>query len=119
MEDLLERQTCFGVQNRVKTLLAQLTPQQLRERQASRGVATVDELEHALVQEMYLLERTQLELAPRHQLEVLARRLKLDHWPAHPTELAWLIVLTIVRDHVPHHIHPHTRRLVLNRHLES
>lgn len=119
MENVLAHQTCFGVQNRVRTLLHSWTPDQIQARLKTRQVSTEEELERALVQELYLMEATQLRLCPRPQLDALARRIDLatrlpDFDLANTTDpqLAHLILLVVVRDQIPRHVV--RRRLVID-----
>lgn len=113
------------------------TSAQTKEHMKQRRVTTADALERALVQEMFLMESTQLTLLTPRQLSILFRRvdvagrnpeLKTDH-PLTPTEQAWLIILTVVRDNIPHHVvrrkliidlpRPQRRRKTVNTCLKS
>lgn len=119
MEDLLARQTCFGVQNRVRNLMHSWTRAQIQARLKTRQVSTDAELEQALVQELYLMEATQLRLLTRTQLETLARRIDLttrlpDVDLAKTTEpqLAHWILMVVVRDQIPRRVVQ--RRLIID-----
>lgn len=132
----IDRQLRFGAKQRAAKLLHGYSKADVRRLARIRKVAEPD-LEARLAEEFYLIDRTNMELWPRSDLERLARRMRLklcaipdgtssssssssddddadvdQKQECTNADLVWLIAMTVVRDAVPYHITPNDRIVI-------
>lgn len=110
MEAAFKTQACFGAQQKASSLLRGISKSNAKTMMELRRVTTHAELEDRLVREIYILEYSNLEFAPKSRLKALAKRAKVMKYnpemsalPDDPKTLVWLIAMTIVREKIPYH----------------